>query len=407
MPKDNKLFAFRTAESERMGLEEDNDGEEEEEEEEDGDCVFTKFGPLASSASSSSFQRQSAPTPDQKTFQFNMTSFTEASVLASALRAAIYRQVGFECCAGIANSRLACKIAVNAHKPNSQTTLLPSAVLPCILHSKLRNLHGIGRSMMRKLQYHNLNTVKDVLPLSLSDLCSHVMHSEREGTLVYLACRNEDVLPIEDKGDAKSITVQDSMLRVSTYKDLENYFSALSADFLERLDNEREESGRVGTSVTLKLRPKRQHVVSKSVTLPVEVANGAGLKTDRVALLVSTLKTMFRYLLPQFSFPVDTSTNIGKRDGIAEGENSEAFWLTLIGLTCTSFKNAQIFDESTSIANYIRPQMPSLANEKISESSNEKKSGNSMVVSSHQGNRENSDGAASECKEGMRNDQYN
>jgi hypothetical protein len=41
-------------------------------------------------------------------------------------------------------AQLAAKLAVNAHKPNQQTTLLPAAIMPCTLHMPLRRLTGIG-----------------------------------------------------------------------------------------------------------------------------------------------------------------------------------------------------------------------------------------------------------------------
>lgn len=83
-----------------------------------------------------------------------------ASHLAGYLRGQLEEQKGFTATAGISTSKLLAKVVGSAHKPNSQTTLLPpyastddgeSSVLSFLDPHEIRAIPGIGSKLSRKI----------------------------------------------------------------------------------------------------------------------------------------------------------------------------------------------------------------------------------------------------------------
>lgn len=74
------------------------------------------------------------------------------SHIANNLRKHILEMTKLTCCAGIATSKLVSKIAVNLHKPNQQSIILPNAVANTIAELSPGELMGLGHSTLTALQ---------------------------------------------------------------------------------------------------------------------------------------------------------------------------------------------------------------------------------------------------------------
>lgn len=68
------------------------------------------------------------------------------SNIAEEIRAALYKEMGITCCAGIAHNKLLSKLVGEQHKPNQQTTLFSHHALTFM--SKLPKARSIpGKSV--------------------------------------------------------------------------------------------------------------------------------------------------------------------------------------------------------------------------------------------------------------------
>ena len=71
------------------------------------------------------------------------------SHLAAEIRAALHKEIGITCCAGISYNKLLAKLVGEQHKPNQQTTLFPHSV-PAFMAKlpKARNIPGMDRCIL-------------------------------------------------------------------------------------------------------------------------------------------------------------------------------------------------------------------------------------------------------------------
>lgn len=81
---------------------------------------------------------------------------TVASVpLAQELRAAVYKELGYRCSAGVAHNKVLAKIGSAFNKPNAQTVIRQGAVLQVLRDlplKKIKNLGGkTGRAVAEEL----------------------------------------------------------------------------------------------------------------------------------------------------------------------------------------------------------------------------------------------------------------
>lgn len=93
------------------------------------------------------------------------------SHIADNLRKHILEMTKLTCCAGIATSKLLSKIAVNLHKPNQQSVILPNAVPDIIADLSPSELMGLGHSTLTALQqwsgkeFNSVTQLAQVFPL--------------------------------------------------------------------------------------------------------------------------------------------------------------------------------------------------------------------------------------------------
>lgn len=89
--------------------------------------------------------------------------------IASELRAMIKTELGYECCGGVGHNKLLAKVAGERHKPNQQTTVLPSGIDALLSRVKLRRIPGLGHATRKSLHEHGITTVNDNMSGVVSD----------------------------------------------------------------------------------------------------------------------------------------------------------------------------------------------------------------------------------------------
>ena len=137
-----------------------------------------------------------------------------ASHIAVALRAAIHTATGLTSCSGTARVRLLAKIAVDLHKPDDSTTVLPSGILaPRVLgERKVGDVYGIGRRMRRVLTAAGVHTVADVRARTQADLVA--LLGARDGEHVFAWSHGRDESPVKAFVAPTVISVEESSVRM-------------------------------------------------------------------------------------------------------------------------------------------------------------------------------------------------
>lgn len=103
--------------------------------------------------------------PDQR-------SLARAMVLAEQVKQAIYTQVGsyLRCSVGLAPNRFLAKVASNMQKPDGLTYITRNELPYKLYRLSLRDLPGIGRGMLARLNNRGIYTVKQLCSLSRDNM---------------------------------------------------------------------------------------------------------------------------------------------------------------------------------------------------------------------------------------------
>lgn len=262
-----------------------------------------------------------------------------ASQLAAELRNKITQQTNLTLCAGISDSKLLAKLAVNMNKPNDQTIFLPADAAQYVAARPPRNLPGFGYAADGKLTAWanekgrgEMKTAADVLRLfgdgkkGLATLCRVIGNDEQARKILEL-CRAIDTSPVIESGDApKSITSMDSFRTCTTMEDVRRRVAVRSKDLVARLLRDWELHARRPKTfnVGFRFRGDGFHATARAVPMPAEVVSlcsskGADAVDQSVAAIVKTTLAVLR-----------------EHAGVSV---SSKFDMTLISIGATSFSD--------------------------------------------------------------------
>lgn len=211
-----------------------------------------------------------------------------ASQLAAQLRVEITEKTKLTLCAGISDTKLLAKLAVNMHKPNDQTAFLPGKAAQYIATRPPRTLPGFGYAAQTKVvawasEYGRgeLRTAADVLrwfgegKRGLATL-SALIGSEDSARKILDLCRGVDASPVVESGDApKSLTSMDSFRTCTTVEDVQRRVTVRAKDLVTRLLQDAELHARrpKTLSVGFRFRGDGFHGVSRAVPMPAEIVS--------------------------------------------------------------------------------------------------------------------------------------
>ncbi|XP_036270385.1 DNA polymerase eta isoform X2 [Pipistrellus kuhlii] len=129
---------------------------------------------------------------------------TVGAVIVEEMRAAIERQTGFQCSAGISHNKVLAKLACGLHKPNRQTLVSHGSVPQLFSHmpiNKIRSLGGkLGASVIEIL---GIEYMGELTQFTESQLQSHF--GEKNGSWLYAMCRGIEHDPVKPRQLPKTI----------------------------------------------------------------------------------------------------------------------------------------------------------------------------------------------------------
>uniref|UniRef100_A0A0B6ZJQ7 DNA polymerase eta n=1 Tax=Arion vulgaris TaxID=1028688 RepID=A0A0B6ZJQ7_9EUPU len=176
-----------------------------------------------------------------------------AASIVEEMRAAVLKETGFTCSAGIASNKMLAKFACGRNKPNKQTVLPMSSVktlFETLPLQKIRHLGGkLGASLVDDL---GLKTMGDITILSEQELQKYC--GIKTGNWLYNACRGIETESVSTRVLPKSIGCSKNFRgreMLDTKKKVKFWLSELSKEVSERLSKDKESNKRTARSLTL------------------------------------------------------------------------------------------------------------------------------------------------------------
>ncbi|KAK5854108.1 hypothetical protein PBY51_015206 [Eleginops maclovinus] len=181
---------------------------------------------------------------------------TVGAIIVEEMRAAIEKDTGFRCSAGISHNKVLSKLACGLNKPNRQT-VLPLDSVTELFNSlpigKIRNLGGkLGVSISETLGIKNMG---EVTRFSQAQLGQHF--GEKTGQWLFDLCRGIEFEAVKPRQLPKSIGCSKNFpgkTSLATKEQVQYWFYQLALELEERLTKDREVNGRVAKLLTVGVR---------------------------------------------------------------------------------------------------------------------------------------------------------
>ncbi|XP_014390864.1 PREDICTED: DNA polymerase eta isoform X3 [Myotis brandtii] len=195
-----------------------------------------------------SLQFDNTPSPDLQ--------LTVGAVIVEEMRAAIERQTGFQCSAGISHNKVLAKLACGLHKPNRQTLVSHGSVPQLFNHmpiNKIRSLGGkLGASVIEIL---GIEYMGELTQFTESQLQSHF--GEKNGSWLYAMCRGIEHDPVKPRQLPKTIGCSKNFpgkTALATREQVQWWLLQLAQELEERLTKDRNDNDRVATQLAVSIR---------------------------------------------------------------------------------------------------------------------------------------------------------
>jgi DNA polymerase IV len=194
----------------------------------------------------------------------------DAEAVARQLQAVIRADLDLPCSLGVATNKLVAKIANNIGKaqqggdapPNAITVVPPGSEAAFLAPLPVGELWGVGPKTAEELQRIGIRTIGDLAARSSAELTRRF---GKHGGDMALRARGIDERPVENEGDAKSVSKETTFTRDVTEKDkLEATLRALSDAVGRRLRAD----GLSGRTVKIKLRWSDFTTLTRQISLP-------------------------------------------------------------------------------------------------------------------------------------------
>ncbi|XP_012590683.1 PREDICTED: DNA polymerase eta isoform X2 [Condylura cristata] len=181
---------------------------------------------------------------------------TVGALIVEEMRAAIERQTGFQCSAGISHNKVLAKLACGLNKPNRQT-LVSHGSVPQLFRQmpigKIRSLGGkLGASVIEIL---GVEYMGELTQFTESQLQSHF--GEKNGSWLYAMCRGIEHDPVKPRQLPKTIGCSKNFpgkTALATQEQVQWWLLQLAQELEERLTKDRNDNDRVAIQLAVSIR---------------------------------------------------------------------------------------------------------------------------------------------------------
>jgi DNA polymerase IV len=192
--------------------------------------------------------------------------------IARRLRREVRRRVGLPITVGVARTKFLAKVASGVAKPDGLLVVPPDRELTFLHALPIERLWGVGPATAERLHFLGISTVGQVAELGEATLVA--LLGRATGRKLHSLARNSDPRPVQARRRRRSMGAQRALGRGR--KSLEDIDAALIA-LVERVTRRMRDAGRVGRTVTLRLRFDDFSRATRSHSLPFATANTAAI----------------------------------------------------------------------------------------------------------------------------------
>ena len=193
------------------------------------------------------------------------------AVIMEEMRAEVFRRTEFRCSAGVAHCKTLAKLCAGHNKPNKQT-VLPDAQIPALYETlavtKVRGLGGkLGDNIVQSLE---VETMAQLAAVPRSTL--EAKFEAKTAAWLQLLARGRDGEIVKERELPKSIGCGKNFRgkeKLETVTRVEEKLANLVEELLERLEEDRDEYGRMATGLTVGVAQEGIGWVSRAGQLPL------------------------------------------------------------------------------------------------------------------------------------------
>ncbi len=188
--------------------------------------------------------------------------------IAARLRREVLARVGLRITVGVARTKFLAKVASGVAKPDGLLVVPPDGELEFLHPLAVERLWGVGRVTSEKLRARGIATVGDVASLPEAALVS--MLGPASGHHLHALAHNRDPRPVVVGRRRRSIGSQSALGR--SRRSAES-LDAVVLGLVDRVTRRMRAAGRVGRTITLRLRFDDFTRATRSRTLPRATAD--------------------------------------------------------------------------------------------------------------------------------------
>ena len=194
-----------------------------------------------------------------------------ATAAARVIRAEILTRTGLTASAGVSYNKFLAKLASDIRKPNGMFVITPEQGPDFVAELDVSRFHGVGPATAARMEALGIRTGRDLRERSLAFLQQHF---GKAGAHFHAIARGEDHRPVVPDRPRKSFGSETTYDRdLASPDEVENGIQALANEVWGWC----ERTGKMGRTVTVKLRWADFQQATRSRTLPVPVAGRAEL----------------------------------------------------------------------------------------------------------------------------------
>jgi DNA polymerase-4 len=209
--------------------------------------------------------------------------------IAVRLRRDVLERVGLPITVGVARTKFLAKVASGVAKPDGLLVVPPDGELDFLHPLRVERLWGVGAVTAQKLHDRGIATVGDVARLPEAALVS--MLGRATGRQLHALSHNRDPRPVQVGRRRRSIGSQHALGRSPRSAD---DVDAVVVGLVDRVTRRMRDAGRVGRTVTLRLRFDDFSRATRSHTLPRATAQTQTVLGTVRALLAAAMPLIER-----------------------------------------------------------------------------------------------------------------
>ena len=213
----------------------------------------------------------------------NFMGLASATEVAEEIRRMIREETGLTASAGVSYNKFIAKLASDQNKPDGLCVIRPEQGPAFVAALPVSRFHGIGPVTAKKMTALGIVTGAD---LAAQDRAFLDRHFGKSADYYYWAARGRDDRPVRAREARKSVSVEDTFAIDSRDGELLlGELDRIAASLWTRM----EKADARGRTVTLKIKFADFRIVTRSRSLPRNVADAAEARSIGRALLQAEL----------------------------------------------------------------------------------------------------------------------